>query len=890
VRRRAANVVDFLLALLAVYAANVTSSGIILYADRLIRLQLLGLAPGMDLSQNRAQIIQHPAIIGRPRLTAVLWMVSFTGILLTYFSLSRSVCRDRTPGAILAGVSGKSGTEPAFAIRVLVHELMQRAEKTIRDWLMDRLRISEVRELIGKLRELASPVSMLPRGLRLIGWFTIAFVLILSISMPVLSDRRAIGGYLTFPSPNGGSAEISYFSLYFALGALAIGWAAALTGAVAMNPIAALVAGLFYIFTMSPLGLSGGRAWWATAPQWAVLGIAALSSSESRWRLPVLWTLCIIAVFHTARMTPLAPMVKNTSWAFLTSWRCVTVIASALMIVLARFGVGLSARWAFAILSFIDVLYGAIAIARSGEAAVAGQIYYSISILMSFLVTFWFLLGANVVRPVVAAAGAFVKTARRSVSARWLPNFVVFLCLVELFFISQLEQRYPRLLLAPDRYTLTIPAHEGVAILLLLLAAVLTSMQALNARRALWLLALWSFSLGMLIVYFGLALKIRAGMPEATPREALSNVSEFGAFVLLAGGIVFEAFIGHRRVAGENALSDSSNVLLIYLGALTLFTALTHLNTVSRTYPPDAAAAYSYIGMQMLWPAVAGLAAIFTIGRMRGSRKRTIMRAVLIGASLSFLPDLIRRDFGDPANLGYVRNVVVLSIAELEVFAFTIWLASRTDDLSVLDSAFASVACALGFAVAYTAELTPPLLTTFVGVPSHMLGFKAGALLADRWLQYLPFGPHGNPIPTADVAIFYILLPSMAAVAGVTLRAAILRRKFMPAATVVPGLIGVAAFLALPLYSNPVLIKSLGHQEHVSAAQMALTHGVFVNAVAYLRHSRRTRSGLCSDAVAALFALADASIASHMKRPQTPTPLQRTPEQFAEESPNEIEQ
>lgn len=307
------------------------------------------------------------------------------------------------------------------------------------------------------------PLKSLPTDTRAIGLATIAIAIALSIATPIVLNSHVGLARLTFAAPDGTTASIARVSLYISLAAVTVGWAAAIAGASLTSPWLLLLMAMFYVFTIAFVGLAGGRAWWVVAPEWAMVIVAAASPNARQMRraaIAVVWALSVLAVFHTFRLTPLA-IFKTGPWPWIKSWPAVAVIATASTLVFIRAKIELTVRRTFIAVAALTLGFLALSL-RAGEQPVAESVYYSISILMSFLVVFWFLLGRNLVLPCVAAGKAAAAQASRVFGLRAMPRLLAAACLIELALIAILQQLYPDVDQYSSKFAIAIPAHQGI--------------------------------------------------------------------------------------------------------------------------------------------------------------------------------------------------------------------------------------------------------------------------------------------------------------------------------------------------------------------------------------------------------------------------------------------
>jgi hypothetical protein len=845
--RALAVLIDLMFTALVLWLAVIISQSVIRYIDTSIRFHILGqmvvLLPGnpprVDLAIYRTQLAAHPLLTGRPLLSYRLSIVGDAAILILVQRFVRSICGQLTFGEYIVRPRGAAADSHAREIRDrTIAGVAAQARERLIDRFLGWLSIDAWREILDNVTSLWSPVKSLPRAYWAMGLASVVITIALSLATAVVLSPHSMLEKLAFIAPSGNTAYIARLSLYLGLAAIAVGWAIAISGASMVHPAVLLLIVLFYEYTVMSVGLSGGRAWFVVAPQWIMVIIAACAPAartNRRFNIAVVWALVVIAVFHLFRLTPLA-LLKTGIWPALKSWPAIFAYASAMTALTTRVRLELSARLIFVITTILTAGYFAIAL-RVGEQQLAGSLYYSISALLDFLLLFWFLLGRNLVTPSIAAANQTVSLASWIFRPRRLPLILIVACLLELALIGILETLYPDIDIHSSKYIVGLPAHRGIALLILVISAILASIDALTPRRAMWLFVAWAFSLAMIVSYFGASLLIlNAELASAVTvqfQAQLGDITRLSAILLLTLGILLELATGHRQI-GSDAPSDASvGVLLTYLGVLALFSVLTHLMLVSQTYSPLFAAAYTFQGMSLMWPAIAVLAVMSSLRSVSDGGRTAMRRALLAGAFVSILPDLLRRAWGNSASIGITQQLIAMFTGELVIAAAVASIVAFYDQLNAADAICTGAACAFGFVVAYVGELAVPLLTMLLGAPAHMLGVGPLIKLTETWLTYLPYGDHGNPIPHAELVIFYVLAPALATLVALGIWS--LRRGDRSPRVIILAAIASLVSMAyvIPLYGNSFMIASFGQDQH-SAFSTGVAHDAYIKAILYL--------------------------------------------------------
>ncbi len=835
--------IDLAFIALVLWLAIITSSSVLRDLDEAIRIhvyrQLPVLIPGdppkIDLVVFRAQLAAHPLLAGRPFLSYLLTILGSAAMLIVVQRFIGEACSGRTLGEYVVASRGvkhvvlkRAAVEAEVEVR---HSLTARALKA--------LGVDKWRELLSTIADLLSPLKTLPRDYWLMGLGAVAITVVLSVATAIVLHPPAALAQLSFVAPNGNTAYITRLSLYLSLASIAVGWAIAIAGASLIHPMVLLPIALFYEFTITPVGLTGGRTWWVVVPQWAMLLVAAFAPATrtvKRTGLALVWMLGLIAVFHTFRMTPLA-MLKTGIWPALKSWPAIFLYASAIAVIAARIRIALSVRQVFVAVVLVTGGYFALSL-RVGEQPLAGSLYYSVSALEDFLILFWFLLGRNLVTPCVDAGKAAASQARRIFGPRQVPRVLIAACLIELALIAILQIFYPDIDQHSSKYVVAIPAHRGITLTILALAAILAGLNALTLRRGMWLLAIWAFSLAMIIAYFGAGLLILnaeiAASITGQVQAQLGGIAKLSAMVLLSAGILLEVMSGHKQFAADSPSDASAGLMLTYLGVLALFSVLTHLMLGSQTYQPLTAATYTFQGMSLMWPAIAAIAVLAALRQVTDAGRKGMSRALIAGAIASIIPDLIRRAWGHPAAIGIARQLIAMSSGQLTIAACVVTIVMLDDTLGAADSICTGLACAFGFVIAYVGELITPVLSMIIGVPAHMLGITPLIKLTEAWLTYLPYGDQGNPVPHADLIIFYLMAPALAAMTALgtwSLR----HGTRSPRIAIVAATAMIASLpWVIPLYWNPFLVAGFGRDLHSTAVSTGIAQDAYLKAALYL--------------------------------------------------------
>jgi hypothetical protein len=389
----------------------------------------------------------------------------------------------------------------------------------------------------------------------------------------------------------------------------------------------------------------------------------------------------------------------------------------------------------------------------------------------------------------------------------------------------------------------TLPAHQGVTIAVLLIAALCATVGGLTPGRVRGLLALWGFSLFLIWTFFlsSTALLSQSGASPApsaaAPHQALGLLqgiekrlggeAQFIAIGLVTFSLLWEVFAGAlQQGPHEGPWKQAPGGLILYVGLMALLAALTHFAFVSATMTPQAADAYMYSGMQSLWLPIALYAAFCALAQARtGGGPRLLIGAFFVGM-LAATPGCFQRVLiGDPARTGLWANLSVVAASEVIILACIIMGVRAAPIQRPSDAAAAAVACALGFAVAYTQGLIAPLLSQFAGIVSALTGFSSALAVVHAW-----FAPtRWNVVPQGDQLTFYFAVPASAGAAAVLLWNARQRAKPGWAFVIAPAILAATVIYSIPLYMNDALRLPFS-----PASTAPLTPAIYARAVVWL--------------------------------------------------------
>jgi hypothetical protein len=825
-----------------VYAGRIIAAGVVVYIDNLARQLVIGSALSTSLADLQSQIRFHPLLLGRPALLDVLCEeLGPAAVLAWYFAFLKAQSAGLTPGLMLV----RRGVWPVVnhALSSLFDLAAGRALQIIEAWLPGAGGLAALRKRVGNLSGLFAPARMLPADSRAIGAAALFLVAAATAATPLvlaLSNLARVG----FENAYGRVAFVAQVSVWLSLAVLATGWAAALVGACMTSPLAVAVVGPVYIFSFVFLGLTRGRAWWLALPQWILPVLAAIAPSPPRrWplRYALLWALCALAVLHSFRLTPLH------AFAAWSSWRIVPALGLLAALAAGRLQRGPAPAVRFVGLLILNAAFVAAALG-AGLAPIAAGVYASLYQLAGILTLFWFLLGSKLVAAAIGLTRRLLSAAHRLCSEQSLPWLVVGVCLAELFFIGELLRFNPAFmhgLRTADQTMVrfsTLPAHQGVAIGVLLIAAVCAAAGGLTPGRARGLLALWAFSLFLIWTFFlaSLALLSRAGAAAASsaaPPQALALLrgiekrlggeAQFVAIGLITFSLLWEAFAGAAPQQGQDALwARAPGGLILYLGLMALLAALTHFAFISATMHPQAADAYMYAGMQSLWLPMALYAGFCATAQARiGSVSRLLIGAFFVGM-LAAIPVCFQRVLlGDPARIELSANLSVMAAAALIVLSSIILGVRFVPITRAIDAAAAAVAFTMGFAVAYTQALIAPLLGQFVGIVAALTGFSSALAAVRAW-----FAPtRWSVIPQGDLLIYYLALPAPAAAAAVVLWNAARHGRRGWAFVAAAAMLAATVIYSIPFYLNDALRMPFS-----PASPAPLTPVIYARALAWL--------------------------------------------------------
>lgn len=321
-------VIDIALLSVVIYVGWVIALGSLTYVEGIIRHDLLGYRPSVDVAEISRQTLSAPLISGRPALFHII--ITYIGPAITvllYLHFLKLTTNGSSPGTILVHrrfsktLSARGGVRWAKVIA----EGSALAQRELQSTIADRLGFKGWQEVFGglrdalvRVRDLAAPVTALPQAARWAAWMSLSAVLILSAASPILYAYNGNLAHFAFEDVNSQAASIPVIAFYLSLAGLVLGWAVVLVGASLTSTVLLLVVAVFYIFCFVFIGIGGGRSWWLPLPQWMVLLLAAATPvprRRLRWlRFVAVWALAAIAIFHSMRLTPLPRLALSRAW------------------------------------------------------------------------------------------------------------------------------------------------------------------------------------------------------------------------------------------------------------------------------------------------------------------------------------------------------------------------------------------------------------------------------------------------------------------------------------------------------------------------------------------------------------------------------------------------
>jgi hypothetical protein len=265
--RAAALLIDLGLLGGVIYAGRVIALSLVLYFDGLIRTFVAGSPAPATINDLQAQLHSHPLLLGRPALTDLLCnILGPAAMLLLYLAFLKAALDGSSPGRMLIGAGQRIKT----TLGSLFHERAGRIWQGARSWIPGMASATDLRKRLGNLGALFAPARALPGGSRAIGLAALGMAALLTAATPLVYSLDKGLAKVAFENAYGKPAMVAQVSVYLSLAAMAVGWAAALTGAALTHLLAVAAIGPFYVFTFVFIGLTGGRAWWLTVPQWTL--------------------------------------------------------------------------------------------------------------------------------------------------------------------------------------------------------------------------------------------------------------------------------------------------------------------------------------------------------------------------------------------------------------------------------------------------------------------------------------------------------------------------------------------------------------------------------------------------------------------------------------------
>ncbi len=634
-------------------------------------------------------------------------------------------------------------------------------------------------------------LRLLPARARPIAWVLFGLGIALILTIPLIALHHGHLEAVTFQDHNLNTRHMPVFSLTLALAGEAFGWAAVLAGASLTNIYLFTAAALLYLFTFTSIGFVGQtQSYWWAVPSWLLPGLLAAApfASQNRGlRLTLIWAFCLLAVYHSVRLTPLHDDLLHSPLRDVAGgWGqsvFVLIPASGLVALgLSRLPLRLSIVSGFVVASAVNIAF---LVGHAGRAvALAGNVDYSLAVLVNLLAVFWFLLAAGLVEFGLDVTGVTLKALAWFFSERALPVVVVAVWIGELLLIHRLEHG-----VSSEQW---LSFHPLVVIALCGCAAVLTARRMFTARWALALFAVWAFSLALL-----------SGYDQEAERVGRA------AALFVFGGALWELLKGmHRLPKEDRRWASAQGLLLVYLGSLVFLVAGTHFRFASGADDAMEIAGLSQLrGIAALWLPLVLYALLYEQRWVRPPQRGMVLRAFLAGVVISTIAYLLRMIFQEPGQAGIAANLAILAAAAATQLLYVGVILFRSPEVPrPLDAAVTGMACAMGFAVAYGQGMM--LRFTIIGLSTiAVLGIPPGldGGLAQRYAQT------DKALPAADSLYLHGAGLTGTAVAGLLLARG--RRRGRPGQGVWQAAVALAASLAYAaptyhraLYLHPIML------------------------------------------------------------------------------------
>ena len=667
---------------------------------------------------------------------AVRVLVALVAILLYYLAMRFSDQEETLGERLLASV-----IKGLFAPRTLVSAFKSK----LWPFLVEATNL--LREYFGidseSFKRLTSSFRISPSNARFIPWllFFVAWVLILG-GVFIAANLGSFATVPVIPHPFAPPVSVPQISIYLALLALTLGWTGLLTGATLTNMGVLLLVVLFYLINF-PRVLYSSHPQLHTALQygyatvfWTFPLLGALASAtpiNMVIRFITLWGLCALATWMTAQAIQ-TNLIFHTeaylAWIAASEW----VTAGEIFFSLAAAGaLSLVTTRLSAVLVFVTILsinLASIAVYLGMGAyeetinvrAAAAYIQVHAAQVRIWTDVVWFALGLTILDFAVNFSRRTVHAVRRGLAAQWWPTALFLLCLAELVVLARYLQ-LPFVFSSGGEvhfrisfFYLNLWQHTVITLLVLAAASALITTRRFTVEWALALCGVWAFTFFVFRMVYG-------------------SGEEVG--LLVVGTLLWELLKGVSRLTPTNSKPKmASGLLMIYLGALVVLSAMIHFDLVAPSqFVPSSIGGGQIGGFEALSLPIMVYWLLARYGHANEFRRKQYVRALILGGLVSCVAYAVRGHFGDPGQISMLGNLSLLAFAQTLIL-LTALVTIRLDRAAEpVDAAVVGLGCAFGFAVGTTFGLLP---------------FAGGLLLF--FTQVLPLA--------GDIGVKWLAIPS----------------------------------------------------------------------------------------------------------------------------------
>jgi len=498
-------------------------------------------------------------------------------------------------------------------------------------------------------------------------------------------------------------------ALYLSLAVMSFGWAYVLVGAAAFGLGAyVLVAAYASFYGLFPALGQGGTLWFILIPIWLlILGGWVASAHPTRWRLPLLFLLCLIASLLTYPALNVQAILRGTWGRLAVAGVYFALVANPRAMKKRPF----KPVFAFVLSVIVFICLYGVSLQRSAAGEVLGYTFLSAHYLLGLVSLFWLWIGLDLFRGAQDLAGWLARALRGIVPSRVI-GITVFtlwtlwstmayllahgpsLGLTQFLWSSGwgrgLLQAYLSLTPSPALvFALEYHFYLTVAIALVATALWLTKRASPDA-----LIRLLSLSVFTFLVLYGFL-----GVWFALGSEDWQAILGFWPLLIFVAGMFWEII----KSAADLLSGAKTQMVSLFLGLVLLFAGISLL---------ELAAQYPYFAKELSLNPFLGIFylglpyLLFVFLQQQGFVTSASSRMLVLLFALGMLSAMPSLAWG---------RILIAPLVWLVAILATVWRSERWNQ--VWDGLIYTGGLALGFVVFYTHPVIIPIpaFTGFLG-------------------------------------------------------------------------------------------------------------------------------------------------------------------------------